>query len=604
MVSKSSNPILTMAKAEWRYLGPNRKKFVLQILLFAMAALIGLLSPWLVGQIFNSIQSGQVATQEELTNLFVMISFLLVIKIAFWIFHGSARIMEILTAFKTHEIYANSKIKKIVELPVSWHKDHHSGDTIDRVNKARLSLQSYAQHQTFQLVYILVEIFGALGIIFFINPKIGAFALLFCSLILGTTMSLDKKIKKIMKTINKYDHQLSASIFDYLSNIITVITLRLKEVVRKKINEKVRAPWKDYKKSTYLIELKWGLASLAIVAMTVIILIYQAWNDFTTTGIILIGTLYMLYSYLEKVGHAFFSLAQFYGTMTKKAADIESVEPIDQAFAKIQDKIKYKPKKNWKKVDIKNLNFSYNSEDGAMQMKDVDFTFNRGQKIALIGESGSGKSTILTLLRGLYSPKSSKVYLDDKLLKNGLETLKRTITLIPQDPEIFNETIRYNIAMDMFHKKHDILKATQMAQFQNVVDQLPKGLDTGVQEKGVSLSGGEKQRLALARGILAAKDSDIILLDEPTSSVDSVNEKKIHDNIFKEFKDKTIISSIHRLHLLDKFDYIYMFDKGRVVGQGTLEELKSNPKFMSIWRKYVGSKKKQFLINQRSSKYS
>src|SRR3989338_971904 len=112
-----------------------------------------------------------------------------------------------------------------------------------------------------------------------------------------------------------------------------------------------------------------------------------------------------------------------------------------------------------------------------------------------------------------------------------------------------------------------------MAQFGKVVDRLEKGLDTNVLEKGVSLSGGEKQRLALARGILAARKSEILLLDEPTSSVDSLNEMKIHEALFKVFKNKTIISSIHRLHLLQKFDYIYMFDKGKIVAEGTLEKI-------------------------------
>ena len=115
-------------------------------------------------------------------------------------------------------------------------------------------------------------------------------------------------------------------------------------------------------------------------------------------------------------------------------------------------------------------------------------------------------------------------------------------------------------------------------------------IKTNVMEKGVSLSGGEKQRLALARGLLAARNSDIILMDEPTSSVDSVNEVKIHDNIFKEFKDKTIISSIHRLNLLNKFDYIYMFDDGKIVAEGTLDELMKNNKFKVMWQKHRGKK--------------
>jgi len=208
----------------------------------------------------------------------------------------------------------------------------------------------------------------------------------------------------------------------------------------------------------------------------------------------------------------------------------------------------------------------------------------------LIGESGSGKSTILSVLRGLYPPQSGKIIYKGKELDYGFARLKHNITLIPQDPEIFNNTIEFNITMDLKSTREDLDKSVQMAQFEKVLGRLEKGLDTNVMEKGVSLSGGEKQRLALARGLLAARNSDIILMDEPTSSVDSVNEVKIHENIFKEFKDKTIISSIHRLNLLNKFDYIYMFENGRIIAEGSLNDLMRNPKFLVMWRKHRGRK--------------
>jgi ATP-binding cassette subfamily B protein len=129
-----------------------------------------------------------------------------------------------------------------------------------------------------------------------------------------------------------------------------------------------------------------------------------------------------------------------------------------------------------------------------------------------------------------------------------------------------------------------------MAQLRPVIAKLPRGLDTSVMERGVSLSGGEKQRLALARGLLAAKDCDILLLDEPTSSVDNTNEIRIHEQVFDRFKDKTIISSVHRLHLLDRFDYIYLFSKGKIIGEGTYKEIKKNAVFRRMLLKYGKNK--------------
>jgi ABC-type multidrug transport system fused ATPase/permease subunit len=219
-------------------------------------------------------------------------------------------------------------------------------------------------------------------------------------------------------------------------------------------------------------------------------------------------------------------------------------------------------------------------------LQDINFSLKKRQKIALVGESGSGKSTILSLIRGLYKIEKGEIYCDNIILEGGINNIKEQVTLIPQEPEIFNNTFRYNITMNLPATDAEINKVIEISQLSSVIDKLPNGLDTNVKEKGVSLSGGEKQRLALARGLLAAKKSEIVLMDEPTSSVDSLNEMRIHEQVFDEFKNKTIVSSIHRLHLLDKFDNIYLFSEGKIVGQGTFEELKSNPVFSRMWRRY------------------
>jgi ABC-type multidrug transport system fused ATPase/permease subunit len=127
----------------------------------------------------------------------------------------------------------------------------------------------------------------------------------------------------------------------------------------------------------------------------------------------------------------------------------------------------------------------------------------------------------------------------------------------------------------------------ELARFTPVLQRMPHGLNTDIREKGVNLSGGEKQRLALARGILATKDSSILLLDEPTSSVDAQNELLIYKNIFREYHHKCIISSIHRLHLLDMFDKVYVLDHGKIVQQGSFRELRSQPgSFARLWEHY------------------
>lgn len=583
--TNNTNPVLNLLRTEWGYLRSRKKFFIISMTLFVIAALIELLNPWVIGEIFNSVQKS-ITNISELYSLIWLISLLLILNIAFWCFHGVGRYVESRNGFYVNRNYINTKIKQVLELPVKWHKDHHSGDTIDKINRAAGGINAFSGWMTFQIAYAIINIFGSLAILFFIDYRIALFALVYSVVVLYIMFRVDKKLTVLYAEQNKKGNRVSAAIYDYIGNILTIITLRMRKTVSTEVDKRIMASNILSKKTSALNEMKWGIASIAITLMTVLALIFKAYDSFVGTGVLLVGTLYMLYGYLNTVGRTFYSFAELYGELTKNNVAIKNAEPIEEAFKKIEEEVSPDLPENWKEVELKNIHFSYESEAGKKHLDGVDFKFAKGQKIALVGESGSGKSTILSLLRGLYPPISAKVLCDGKMIDQGLSRIKKHVTLIPQDPELFNNTIEYNITMDIETEKKELDKFIKIAQFRKVVDRLDKGLETNVLERGVSLSGGEKQRLALARGLLAAKDSDIVLLDEPTSSVDSINEMAIHDNIFEEFRGKTIISSIHRLHLLKKFDYVYMFDKGKVVAQGTLDEIKRAPRFMAVWRKY------------------
>jgi len=585
------NPVWNLIKAEWAHLGNRKKIFGYVMGLFVIAGLISLAKPLLIGMIFNKIQQ-EIGSVAELKVLLYMISLLFVIEIFFWMFHGSGRIIEERVGFMVTRNYTNSKIKKVLQLPLKWHKDHHSGDTIDKINRSSGAVGAFSMYTTFQVVYAVMNIFGSIIVLLFVDYRAAIIASVFSVGTLYMITRFDKKLDKQYIELNKLGNKVSASIFDYISNIVTVITLRLRKSAEKEIDHKIMASWELKKKNAILNELKWGLASVAISVMIVIVLSWKAYRDFTGTGIILIGTLYILYGYLGNVGRTFHNFAELYGQIVTYDASIYNVSPIDKEFDKLQDGKAGKISPNWKGISLRDVSFSYDNENSKFSLDKVNVKFKKGDKIALVGESGSGKSTILTLMRGLNDPKGGSIYYNGMELKEGFSKIKKITTLVPQDPEIFNNTIKYNITLGIPTKREKIGKAIKLAQFEKVVNRLDKGLETNVLEKGVSLSGGEKQRLALARGILAAENSDILLMDEPTSSVDSTNEIKIYDNILKEFRNKTVISSIHRLHLLKKFDYIYIFDKGKIVAEGTLSEIRKNPQFKKAWEKYHEEKGK------------
>ena len=588
---KPPHPIFSTIRTEWEFLGKRKKRFIFYLSFFIIAGMISLITPYVIGTIFNDIQKS-ISTSQDLVGIQLKILVLLLLTIVFWTFHGTARVLEQRTGFFVKRNYVNDKINKVLEMPTKWHKEHHSGDTIDKINRASHALEEFSAHTTFQIVYGLVSLFGSLIILYFLDWKIGLFATLFSAITIFIISRIDKKLHKKYREINIYNNRYSAAVFDFLSNINTILTLRLEKVVSREIDKKQMASYNTYRETVVINEQKWAIASVAIQTMIVVSLIYKSSTEFALTGTILIGTLYMLYGYLSQVGDTFYKFAELYGNIIRFNARIVGAYPLDKAYKSIEIDKSYKLPKNWHEISMKDVSFTYDQKGRIMHLNHINFHFAKKQKIALVGESGSGKSTILTLIRGLYDIEQGEVYCNGKPLKGGLTSIRDHVALIPQEPEIFNKTFRYNITMNLPTDEKELEKAIITAQLKPVILRLPKGLDTSVMEKGVSLSGGEKQRLALARGLLAAKDSDILLLDEPTSSVDNLNEIKIHQQIFTRFKEKTIISSIHRLHLLNRFDYIFLFSKGKIICEGTYNDIKNNSVFRKMLAKY--GKEKRF----------
>jgi ABC-type multidrug transport system fused ATPase/permease subunit len=202
-----------------------------------------------------------------------------------------------------------------------------------------------------------------------------------------------------------------------------------------------------------------------------------------------------------------------------------------------------------------------------------------------MGESGSGKSTLMRVLAGLYAPQHATFTIDGTLRPDIID-LGGIATLLPQDPEIFESTVEHNITMGLEHGAEAVRRVCDLTCFAPVVEALPAGPATVISERGVNLSGGQKQRLALARGMLAARDSSLILLDEPTSSIDPTTESLIYDALFREFADACIVSSVHRLHLLPRFDLVVLMQDGRILDRGSVADLLARQAgFRALWRR-------------------
>ena len=238
-----------------------------------------------------------------------------------------------------------------------------------------------------------------------------------------------------------------------------------------------------------------------------------------------------------------------------------SEEGIARSFYELKDKI----------ASIRNLNFDYSKDKNVKTIKDINFNIQRGDLIGIIGKSGSGKSTLINLLLGLLKSNNGEVVFDNKD-----KEVKNLFSYVPQEIYLLDDTLRRNIAFgekDNDINESDILEAVQMSGLTPLIEKNNKGLNLVVGERGVRLSGGEKQRVGLARALY--KKSKILILDEATSSLDIVTEKQIMDSINKLKNKLTIVIVTHRLSTIETCDRVFLIKDGKLLDEGTLSSLKT-----------------------------
>lgn len=220
-------------------------------------------------------------------------------------------------------------------------------------------------------------------------------------------------------------------------------------------------------------------------------------------------------------------------------------------------------------ISIKNLSFQYEERK---LIDDLSLFIKRGQKIAFVGESGSGKSTVIKILLGLLKYNQGEIYLGDMELSGiCLNNLYDRVSYISQDVPVFDGTIKENLVFEKNVPEEQMLDALREVQLSHLVENLAEGLDAEIGEKGTCLSGGEKQRLAFAR--LWFENPELVVLDEATSAMDNLTEENVMKSVMQKMKDKTVIAIAHRLNSIAGFDRIILFREGKIVGQGTFEEL-------------------------------
>lgn len=569
--------------ALWQHAAGARHLLLFAFLLLLASQLFKLAVPWLAGNAINLIQSGGLEAMTEAARWLAMVFAAIV---ASWLLHGPGRILERNAALKVRERLSALLVGRLLAAPLAWHERHHSGETTHRVQQSTGALYDFAQSQ-FIYLQNTVRLVGPIVALWLISPLVGAVATLGYGLIGLLITRFDRVMMRIAVDENRAERAYSATLVDVLGNVLSVLALRRGAGVARLIGERLLAVFGPLKKSIVLNEAKWCSVDLLASALwCVLVGVYAAeaagvfgfggaaaGGVAAAAGTIALGKVFMVYEYSQQAGGVITAIAAHFQSLARQRANYAAAEPLfaaAQAGPAATDGASGAAR--WQTLALEGVRFAHGDARAAtLELDRLELV--RGRRYALVGPSGGGKTTLLRLLAGLDAPSAGTLLLDGRAEVDMPDRLRTLATLIPQQAEMFDGTLAENLLLGESAPVERIDAAVRTACADIVVDGLPERLQTRVVEGGANWSGGQRQRLALARGVLAAEQTSLLLLDEPTSSLDPETEARVYQRLFAHFADAALVSSVHRLHLLDRFDEVILMRAGRIEAVGRAWEL-------------------------------
>jgi subfamily B ATP-binding cassette protein MsbA len=464
----------------------------------------------------------------------------------------------------------NKMYDKIIELPVSYYSEKRKGDVMARM----LGDVNEVQNSFFAILELIVKepmtIIFTIGVMLYISTKLTLFVFVFIPISGFIISKIGKSLKAKSEKLQFEGGFLISIVEESLSGLKIVKSYNAESKFKEKFNGSVNR-MKHFSDS---IGMKNNLASPLSEFMGIIIIAVLLWYG---GSLVLVEKVLKGSDFIAYMGLAYNILTPAksiskasYSVKTGMAA-AQRVFEVLEVENEITDTENAVEKTTFvSKIEISNINFRYESEN---VLKDFSLEVNKGQTVALVGQSGSGKSTIANLLTRFYDVNEGKITIDNTDIKDlKLHSLREMIGLVTQDSILFNDTIKANIALGKDNATDDeIIEALKIANAYEFVNDLPNGIHTNIGDSGNKLSGGQKQRLSIARAVL--KNPPIMILDEATSALDTESEKFVQVALENMMQNRTSIVIAHRLSTIQKADKIVVMQKGKIVEQGTHDEL-------------------------------
>jgi subfamily B ATP-binding cassette protein MsbA len=460
----------------------------------------------------------------------------------------------------------------VQRLSLSFYDHTRTGDLITRVTSDIEAIQDFVQNALLGIVVDVLTLAGMLGVMFYLNWRFTLIALAVAPLLFVQVYTLTHKIKRAARAVRQKEGEIVSVIEEALSSIRVVKAFATERYEERRLEKETLESMNIALKARSIKASLSPAVDIIVACGTCVVLWYGA--RLVISGGLSAGELVVFLLYLGKMYKPMRDLSKMTDTISKATVGAERIREIigvepERGSSEIR---RAQPAPAFKgRVEFDNVSFRY--QDRGSVLEEVSFKIEPGQFAALVGPTGSGKTTIISLIPRFYDPTSGIVRIDDQDVRGfRLRSLRKQISFVLQDTLLFRGSIWQNIAYGKPEAGRDeIVRAAKLANAEEFIDKLPEGYDTQVGERGVTLSGGQRQRIAIARGII--RNSPILILDEPTSGLDAASEDQVIEALDRLMQGKTVIIVSHHLALIRRADIIFVLKDGRIIESGTHDVL-------------------------------
>lgn len=584
LLQGAGHSIKRLAVATWESTAGDRFRFFAFLSLFVIAYGIDLAVPWALGEILQIfVHDGFSA--EAFSSAVKAIGLFVGLKMAYAFSHHLGSYLKGITAYTCRFRKLEEVFTALISFPLKWHVYHHTGENLSRLNRSVGAVESVISNYTWQIIDGLMKFVVVAMLIFILDFEVAITVISMGFVTVALMLLFNNRLTRNIRKNNRFNDRLNRTTVDYLSNIITVKTLHLEKpavgYLRAQRGEGLKLSRKIWKYQ----ELKWGTIAVGYSLVMGVSLFVYLNNQRALGATFDIARAYVLLNYLDRIWSAIGAFTGYYGGIIEAAIAYDDASSVisESSDIKLPTRTSNLPH-DWSQVTLKDVLFSYGGD--LANLKNISLDLRRGEKIALVGPSGGGKSTLLKVMSGMLSVQQGHVSLPSGQ-EFSLDDIAGVSILVPQEPEIFSETLHFNLSFGEHFSPEQLQKALEICRINHLLQKLPNGWDSVLEEAGLNISVGERQRLSLARGILRVPGKDILLLDEPTSSLDPLTEKQIFAGILHEFSALTVIMACHRLALVPLFDRVIYVRDGRIEEVGTFPELRAAGRgFSAAWADY------------------